>query len=633
MAIIENHPIKATVNLTLDYGKSDKIAERYSDEIMSQILHEDIADSNLAVFKTFTTLLNKTEDGEMYRSFKRNMELFGKKEIEQGNGRTKDGKPVLAWHYIQSFEGRVDAVTANEIGVKLAEKMFPGFPVQVSTHTDKENTHNHIIICAWANDGHKWHQWNKAYQAIREESDRLCDEYGLSVIEHTRKQKLVEWTDSEGQKHFYEPTDRKNEMLEKRERGEITTDEIGSYRNTQSFEDDKKKKDTLTETIKKDIDRLLPFATDYEHLLRMLRESGYKIKDKKKNGEWLSHITFTPPGAEETSRGKRDYTLSKDGYYTRENLTQIIAENMRERGITHGEDYIPPIQDPVIMGEYEYGEIDVTRLDENYRTQWSENGGLQIFQREEIEQDIIRDTKHKDTEIKVEFIDTSDLDRAIREQRENARSGRRRPNEEKRDRLVREIQENLDNLSFVEKNKVYTYQQANTIVSGLWKNYNACVLSLDETRKTVQNYNTILTMPGRIEFLENKIRQNAGNPEYMSSAEFKKDSQSLVTLKQAIVKYRLDTAEGTDKFIKAKEANERKVETLSGQLEDIRVSLSEYQKCMEVLRRIDRENGGVRSAVFHEYDMTLSPEKEQEAAERKERTQTAEKKPRKHERE
>lgn len=50
---------------------------------------------------------------------------------------------------IQSFEGNVDPRIANEIGVKLAKEMFPTFPVVVSTHTNTENTHNHIMICAW----------------------------------------------------------------------------------------------------------------------------------------------------------------------------------------------------------------------------------------------------------------------------------------------------------------------------------------------------------------------------------------------------------------------------------------------------------------------------------------------------
>lgn len=617
MAVIENHPIKSTVNLALDYGKSDKVAERKDEETMSQIFYEEIPDSNLVVYKTQTSILNANETGDAYQSFKRNMKLYGEKEIKEGNKKTKDGKAILAWHYIQSFEGRIDPVTAHEIGVKLAQKMFHGFPVQVSTHTDKDNTHNHIIVCAWANDGHKWNQDNKTYQAIREESDRLCDEYGLSVIEHTRHQKLVEWTDSEGEKHYYEPTDRKNKMLEERERGEITTDSVGSYRNTDAYKEKKQKEDSLTTQIKKDIDRFLPYAMDYEHLLRMLRESGYKIRDKKKSGEWLSHVTFTPPGADPNSRGKRDYMLSKeDGYYTRENLTRVIAENVKSRGFTHGEDAPVPMRDPVIMGRYEYVETDVSRIDENYRTEPQKDGGFIIFRRGEMERDLIQNTRQKDLEIQVDLIDMSDLDRAIREARKRSPEEKRKTGETKRERLVREIQENLDSLSFIEERKVYTYQQANTVISGLYERHKSCVLALDEAKKKLGGYDVVLSLPARLENVKRNMTLNAGIPEYMSGAGFKNDTQAMRTLEAAIKKAGIDTPEGMENLKKQKDQRAQAIHALSGQVDQILETVKEYQKCMEVLRRIDRENGGKRAGHFREYDFIFNS---QEAAERREK--------------
>lgn len=610
MAVIENHQIKATVNHTLRYGASDKIAEKKAEEIMRDILHEDIPGTNLAVYKTLTVSLNQTKD-TAYESFKRNMDRYGRKEITDGNRRTKDGKPILAWHYIQSFEGRVDATTANEIGVKLAEKIFPGFPVQVSTHTDKENTHNHIIICAWANDGHKWHNDHKAYQTIREESDRLCDEYGLSVLDKTREQRLVSWTDAEGRKHYYEPTDRKNEMLDRRERKEIPADDVRSYRNTEQYRQGQKKEDTLMAQIKKDIDRLLPYAMDYEHLLRMLRQDGYTIWDKKKNGEWLAHVTFLPPGADPDSRGKRDNTLSKeDGYYTRENLAQIIEENVKSRTATHGEDAPIPMQDPVEMGQYKYGEIDITRLDENYRSERGGDGRITLYPRGEIERDIIGDTKQKHTEVQADLIDTSDLDRAIREAREQSRSGKRKTNESRRERLVREIQENLDSLSFVERNRVYTYSQAREIVSGLWDRRRECSLALDEARKALKGYDTMLALPKQLEIVQRRMRENAGKPEYMGGIGYKRDSQYFITIESAIQKYGLDTPEGTQRFLQLRQKRERSIDALAGQLQRVTESLAEYQKCMEVLRRIDREQGRGRRDYFYGYDRIFQPNAE-----------------------
>ena len=57
-------------------------------------------------------------------------------------------KGIIAHHYYQSFQ-KDDNITpekAHQIGVELAKKMFPNFQVVVSTHTDREHLHNHIIV-------------------------------------------------------------------------------------------------------------------------------------------------------------------------------------------------------------------------------------------------------------------------------------------------------------------------------------------------------------------------------------------------------------------------------------------------------------------------------------------------------
>ena len=92
----------------------------------------------------------------------------------------------VAYHMYQSFaEGEVDADTAHRIGVKLAEEVFGDrFEVLVATHLNTDHFHNHIVINAvsWK-DGLKYNDCNATYAKIREVSDRLCREYGLSVVE------------------------------------------------------------------------------------------------------------------------------------------------------------------------------------------------------------------------------------------------------------------------------------------------------------------------------------------------------------------------------------------------------------------------------------------------------------------
>lgn len=182
------------------------------------------------------------------------------------------------------------------------------------------------MICAWDNEGRKWNDCHKTKRLIRNVSDRLCDEYGLSVLEHTRDMMLVTYKDKDGVTRYYEPTDRKNELIRKREAGEITKDDVRSYRNTSPYgEKQKKKMDNRTE-IKADIDAVLPSCRNYDELLERLRELGYVIRDKKKNGEWLAHISFQSPTQDKATREDK---IGDGQFYVRENLEKYIAEQAR----------------------------------------------------------------------------------------------------------------------------------------------------------------------------------------------------------------------------------------------------------------------------------------------------------------
>ncbi len=96
------------------------------------------------------------------------------------------GKPdgIQAHHVIQSFKpGEVTARQANEIGQELARSISKGHEAIIYTHTDKEHIHNHIIINAVNfENGSKYQSSKKDLHRIREESDRLCLEQGLSVV-------------------------------------------------------------------------------------------------------------------------------------------------------------------------------------------------------------------------------------------------------------------------------------------------------------------------------------------------------------------------------------------------------------------------------------------------------------------
>jgi hypothetical protein len=93
---------------------------------------------------------------------------------------------VLAHHYVQSFKpGEVEAEKAHEIGKRLAEIIAPGYQVYIATHQDKEHIHNHIIINSVNQEfGYKYNNDKEQFAFVKEQSDCLCNEYGLSVIDN-----------------------------------------------------------------------------------------------------------------------------------------------------------------------------------------------------------------------------------------------------------------------------------------------------------------------------------------------------------------------------------------------------------------------------------------------------------------
>ena len=179
----------------------------------------------------------------------------------------------LAHHLIQSFEpGEVDYQKAHEIGTQLADAVTKGqYEYVLTTHIDKGHIHNHIIFCA-ANfvDYRKYNSNKRSYYGIRNLSDRLCRENGLSVL-----------------------------VPEKGSRGK----NYAVY----------KKEKTAKGRLKTAVDALIPQVSSFEELLSRLEAAGYEIK----RGKYVSCLV---PGQERYTRLK---TLGAD--YTEEAIRERIS--------------------------------------------------------------------------------------------------------------------------------------------------------------------------------------------------------------------------------------------------------------------------------------------------------------------
>ena len=103
---------------------------------------------------------------------------------------------VFGYHIIQSFKGNeVSPKLANQIGKELAEELWGDkYQVVICTHINKENVHNHIILNSVSFiNGYKYHNSKAQIAFLKETSDRLCLNYGLSIIDTPKSNKEKEF--------------------------------------------------------------------------------------------------------------------------------------------------------------------------------------------------------------------------------------------------------------------------------------------------------------------------------------------------------------------------------------------------------------------------------------------------------
>lgn len=229
----------------------------------------------------------KTRGGELISAYECSPETvdaefaFSKKIYADLTGRTSNArKDVVAYQIRQAFKpGEVAPETANEIGYKLAMKFTEGkHAFIVATHIDKAHVHNHIIFNSTTLDcTHKFNNYGYSIKEVRRISDRLCQEYGLSVVEHpaAKGKHYAEW-------------------------------------------DAERKGTSWKALLRQTIDEELPSCKDFETLFARIREQGYEIKRGK-------YISFRAAGQERFTRAK---TLGAD--YTEQALCKRISDQVRQ---------------------------------------------------------------------------------------------------------------------------------------------------------------------------------------------------------------------------------------------------------------------------------------------------------------
>ena len=256
MAVTKIHPIKTTLKKAIDY-----------------ICNGDKTDDEIYV----TTHLCSRENAH------KEFELTKK----QFNSRTK----TLAYHLIQSFvPEEVSFEEAHQVGIELCEKILGGkYEYVLATHIDKEHIHNHIIFNSIdVDEGKVYHSYYGSYMNIRNQSDRLCKEHNLSVI------------DVETQKEINEIKRRK-------------------FVNWYDWNEDKKGK-SYKSRLQFDIDRTIKQSINWQDFLSKMESYGYEIKHGK-------HIAFRSKNQQRFTRSK---TIGVN--YTEERIKDRILNKEKELG-------------------------------------------------------------------------------------------------------------------------------------------------------------------------------------------------------------------------------------------------------------------------------------------------------------
>ena len=256
MAVTKIHPIKSTLKKAIDY-----------------ICDGDKTDDEIYV----TTHLCSRENAH--------------KEFELTKKQFKSRTKTLAHHLIQSFvPEEVSSHEAHQVGIELCEKILGGkYEYVLATHIDKDHIHNHIIFNSLdVDEGKVYHSYYGSYMNIRNQSDKLCKEHNLSVIDQEtqreineiKRRKFVSWHDWN--------EDKKG----------------SSYKSRLQF----------------DIDRSIQQSVNWQNFLDRMESTGYEIKLGK-------HIAFRKKGQQRFTRAK---TIGDN--YTEERIRDRILNKEKELG-------------------------------------------------------------------------------------------------------------------------------------------------------------------------------------------------------------------------------------------------------------------------------------------------------------
>ena len=252
MAVTKIHPIKSTLNLALDY-----------------IMNGD-----------------KTDDKILISSFGCNPQT-AHLEFEQTKKECNSKAEILARHLIQSFApNETTPEQAHQIGLDLCKRILKDeYEYVLTTHIDKGHIHNHIIFNNVNYKTGKAYISNKrTYHQIRYQSDKLCKENGLSVIDENYK--------------IFKTKYKTNGK---------------SYKEYMEF----KKGNSWKNKLQIAIDKAIEKSKTYDNFIKAMEDFGYEIKFGK-------YLSFRHKDKGDNGRFTRAKASTLGADYTKERIKERI---------------------------------------------------------------------------------------------------------------------------------------------------------------------------------------------------------------------------------------------------------------------------------------------------------------------
>lgn len=167
------------------------------------------------------------------------------------------------------MDENISPQTAHEIALRFAQdtEKLKGFEIVVSTHCDRDHIHSHFVMNSVNSEtGKKFHISENEVEMLMQVSDKICREYGLSIVNPKPSSERVK-----------PMSDREYRSAEKGESWKIRLEAI--------------------------ICTAMQTAADKEHFIMLMEAEGYSVKwtDTRKN------ITYTTPEGKACRDSKLHY--------------------------------------------------------------------------------------------------------------------------------------------------------------------------------------------------------------------------------------------------------------------------------------------------------------------------------------